>query len=173
MTAQEKTLAGLVERLRNPNFARSQTFAAEYMREAASAITTLSAEVERLGRERDAYERASLEQNMLAYKWMTAHDALRADRPYEYPNPVDLPNAIARAETAERDLATAKAALEVKDRALEPFAAEAAEWSWKFSDDQQVSCRPGPPHDEDEVAKFTVGHLRAARAARAHGGDHA
>jgi len=64
---------------------------------------------------------------------------------------------IARAEAAESLLAEA-------GKALEPFAAESAEWSWKFQDSQQVSCRPGPPHDEDEVAKFTLGDLRRASA---------
>lgn len=63
----------------------------------------------------------------------------------------------ARAEAAESLLAEA-------GKALEPFAAEAAEWSWKFQDSQQVSCRPGPPHDDDEVAKFTLGDIRRASA---------
>lgn len=67
------------------------------------------------------------------------------------------------------DAATALEALSAENerlrKALEPFAREAAEWWWKFGDDQKVSCRPGPPHDENEVAQFTVGDLRAARRA--------
>lgn len=56
-----------------------------------------------------------------------------------------------------------KARIAELEAALKPFAAEASEWSWKFADGQRVSSRPGPPHDEDETAKFTVGDLRTAR----------
>lgn len=37
---------------------------------------------------------------MLAYKWMVAHDRLKAGKPYEFPTPTDLPDAIKRRDSA-------------------------------------------------------------------------
>src|SRR4051812_11180050 len=55
-----------------------------------------------------------VETQMLAHKWMVAHDKLKAGKPYDFPQPADLPNAVA-ALSSERDLLVERVAeLETK-----------------------------------------------------------
>jgi hypothetical protein len=72
------------------------------LKEQAEAITTLERDVERI-------EQVNLENAMLAYKWMEAHDKLKSGKPYKFPEPADLPNAIT---TLQSQLAEAREALE-------------------------------------------------------------
>lgn len=57
-------------------------------------------------------EESAADTAMRAHKWMVAHNNLMAGKPYEYPEPADLPNAIARAETAEAEIARLTTPLE-------------------------------------------------------------
>lgn len=54
------------------------------------AATALSAAVER---ERVLREERA-ESMVLAYKWMVAHDSLKAGLPYDFPTPADLPEMV-------------------------------------------------------------------------------
>ena len=56
-----------------------------------------------------AAEDRSCETQMLAFKWMEAHDKLKAGKPYSFPKPADVPEAIARTAKATADLAAARA----------------------------------------------------------------
>jgi len=53
---------------------------------------------------RDMEERL-VETQMLAHKWMEAHDKLHSGKPYDFPKPADLPEALARLRDMERALA--------------------------------------------------------------------
>jgi hypothetical protein len=81
---------------------------AETVRKAATAIQTLTAENERK-------QARILELNMLAFKWMDAHDKLKAGEPYDWPCTTDMPDALARIAELEAEVAAAR-------EALEPFA---------------------------------------------------
>lgn len=41
---------------------------------------------------------------MLAFGWCAAHDALAAGKPYDFPSPVDLPEALAELEKVRKAL---------------------------------------------------------------------
>lgn len=43
-----------------------------------------------------------LELQMLAWKWMQAHDCLKSGRPYDLPSPLDLPKSVADITRIER-----------------------------------------------------------------------
>lgn len=83
--------------------------------EHAEAIAALAAEVERL-------TQRSLESRMLAHGWMEAHDKLHAHKSYNFPKPADLPDSIARAETAESTVASLTLEVERLRKVIEPFA---------------------------------------------------
>lgn len=66
----------------------------------------------------------------------------------------------ARAETAEASLATLREQVAEKDRALEPFAKRADAYDLAY-----------PPYADDDWTTVLIGDLRAARRARAMGGE--
>ena len=81
---------GLIERLRDEAaLCRSETAVdvAELLEEAADALT--------------ASEKRRRETDMLAYKWMVAHDRLAAGLQYEFPSPANIPDALARVNELE------------------------------------------------------------------------
>jgi hypothetical protein len=58
-------------------------------------IVELEGLVRVLAEENEALKLRNAEVSMLAHKWMVAHDMLKEGKPYEYPTPADLPNAVA------------------------------------------------------------------------------
>lgn len=88
-------LSELVERLRDlASFNREHyptTTEPEFYAlgdEAADALESAQAEIARLN------DRL-VETQMLSFKWMEAHDKLKAGEPYSFPSPADLPKALA------------------------------------------------------------------------------
>lgn len=102
----------------------------------------------------------NVEASMLAHKWMVAHDMLQAGKPVEYPEPADVPNAIARAERAEAALAKVQAENAEVVGALLPFV-------------EAALCLDNPQPDHMEIWEhpaamcITAGDLRRARALHA------
>lgn len=106
-------VSGLVERLKDPIGPGSKLWPDgnkpdPLCVEAADALTALSLQLAAVEKERDSYAQHSVENSMRAFNWMAAHDALKAGVPYEYPTPEDVPNIVARAETAEASLTLAQ-----------------------------------------------------------------
>lgn len=52
----------------------------------------------------ETLEARLLEAEMRAHKWMEAHDKLAAGKPYDYPKPADLPDALAEITRLQREL---------------------------------------------------------------------
>lgn len=63
------------------------------------AVTT--EELNRLQHALTASEKRRRETDMLAYKWMVAHDRLAAGLQYEFPSPANIPDALARVNELE------------------------------------------------------------------------
>jgi hypothetical protein len=55
-------------------------------------------DVERLREENERLYERLVETQMLAHKWMVAHDKLAAGKPYDYPKPADVPECVAENE---------------------------------------------------------------------------
>lgn len=72
--------------------------------EPLTPLAPAQAEIERL-RER------CIETNMLAHRWMAAHDKLKAGLPYDLPAPADVPESEARALAAEAQVKVLSEAL--------------------------------------------------------------
>jgi hypothetical protein len=71
--------------------------------DAADVIEAQSATIERLSAENEALNDRLVETEMRAHQWMRAHDLLKAGKPYDFPSPADLPNALAELERAFRE----------------------------------------------------------------------
>lgn len=70
-------------------------------------LSSLQREVETLRGENMRLYQRNAEVSLHAYKWMVAHDMRAAGKPYDYPEPADLPKSEARAQSAEARLAKA------------------------------------------------------------------
>jgi hypothetical protein len=64
----------------------------------AETCERIAATLASITAERDQLKADSLAANMLAHKWMVAHDSLKAGKPYDYPRTSDVPDIM-----AERD----------------------------------------------------------------------
>jgi hypothetical protein len=73
---------------------------AEDLKKLPDVLAALEAEKARL------YQRL-VDTQMLAHKWMEAHDKLHSGLPYEFPKPADLPDALASLEAEKRGLVEA------------------------------------------------------------------
>lgn len=100
-TSGRDDLAGLLARLReisyNLSYAKPQgwlTFC-NTADKAHAAIIKLEHE---LKTQDDFWNERCADVSMLAHKWMVAHDCLKEGKPYSYPEPADLPNAIIKLE---------------------------------------------------------------------------
>ena len=58
------------------------------------------------------------ETQMLAFKWMEAHDKLHAGKQYKFPSPADLPDAL---EAKEREIERLREALQAARRLFSPI----------------------------------------------------
>jgi len=103
------------------------------------------------------------ELNMLAHGWMVAHDMRAAGKPVTFPAPVDLPNAIARAEASEAEVTRLR-------EALEPFA-DYGEFleaeTTGFSDTDKL--RLIPEESDVVIGELTIGDFRRAATCRLGG----
>lgn len=76
-----------VERAASGAELNGQRWLAEMLRELSRSLT--------------ASEKRRRETDMLAYKWMVAHDRLAAGLQYEFPSPANIPDALARVNELE------------------------------------------------------------------------
>lgn len=72
---------------------------------AHNAILEAHAAIIKLKQENTLNEELAHKAQVLASKWMEAHDKLKAGKPYAYPEPADLPNIIDRTWNAAIDKA--------------------------------------------------------------------
>ena len=92
-------------------------------------------------------EARCLELSMLAYRWMEAHDLLKAGKSYNFPSPADLPTSEARATAAEAQLA----------RAVEGLPDLSAVIAWLDN-----GCDPKHAADELRIHKARIDQTLAA-----------
>lgn len=72
---------------------RALTTNIEFLMKSAARTLAAACEAEAGDRER-AWNDRLCETQMLAHKWMVAHDRLQAGKPYDFPKPADLPDTV-------------------------------------------------------------------------------
>ena len=75
---------------------------------ALEAIEARDKKIERLKAENERLQRSNAEIAMNGYRWMAAHDRLKAGLSYDFPTPADLPKAEAERDEAVRLLREAR-----------------------------------------------------------------
>jgi hypothetical protein len=81
-------------------------------------MSDLYEEIDKLSERLVAAEESAAESQFLAYKWMVAHDRLKAGESYEFPAAADLPEVLAPIADLERRLSTVPGEIE---EAVEAF----------------------------------------------------
>jgi len=153
---EEPLLSDAFEERRITDGALAERLAKE-RRSAATALRTALARIEELEGENRQLSARNAEISMLAHRWMVAHDMRQAGKPYDFPEPADLPKSEARALAAE---AQVKRLVE----ALKPFAMAGDHF------DSYGHNKVSPPSDDKVFFGWpdhdvTIGHFRRARSA--------